>query len=127
MSKPCLALLGELRDGTDAILDMHGAVGNIVARADGGSYVVINMGNGVALNVRYRFTRANDIPVPREQRYVPNIFPTAKVTLVETLGGYSAEHDVTFDYESIGGRKYRTTIHLNHHVITSFSFAEVAV
>jgi len=54
MSKPCLTFWGELRDGTDAILEMHGAVGNIVAAADGGSYVVLNIGNGVALNIRYR-------------------------------------------------------------------------
>jgi len=74
--------------------------------------------------VQYSFTRlAND---PNRPRYVPNIMPTAKVTLVETLGGYNAEHEVTFDYESIGGRKYRTTIHLNQHVITAFVFKELA-
>ena len=61
MSKPCLTLWGEVREGADAILEMHGAVGNIVARPDGGSYVALNIGNGVALNVQYSFTRlAND-------------------------------------------------------------------
>ncbi len=126
MSKPCLTLWGDLRDGADAILEMHGAAGNVVARPDQGSYVVQNIGNGVALNVRYHFTRSNDNPDhSRDQRYVPNILATARVTLVETLGGYNAEHEVTFDYESIGGRKYRTTIQLNHHVITSFALAEV--
>jgi hypothetical protein len=125
MSKPCLTLWGRLRDGNDAILDMHGAVGNVVAGADEGSYVVQNIGNGVALNVQYRFTRPNDNPNhPRDMRYVPNVLPTQKVSLVETLGGYNAEHEVTFDYESIGGRKYRTTIQLNHHVITAFVFGE---
>jgi hypothetical protein len=126
MSKPCLTFWGDLRDGAGAILEMHGAVGNVVARADQGNYVVQNIGNGVALNVRYQFTRPNDNRErPRDTRYVPNIFSTARVTLVETLGGYDAEHEVTFDYESIGGRRYRTTIHLNHHVITSFVFEEV--
>lgn len=126
MSKPCLTLWGDLRDGNEAILNMHGAVGNIVARADQGSYVVLNIGNGVALNIKYRFTRPDDNPAhPRDARYIPNIFPAAKATLVETLGGYNAEHEVTFEYESIGGRKYLTKIRLNHHVITSFDFAEV--
>jgi hypothetical protein len=111
-----------LRDGPDAILEMHGAAGNIVARADRGSYVIWNIGNGVALNARYNFTRPGHEYDPR---YIPNILSTQKVTLVETLGGYNAEHEVTFDYESIGGRKYRTTINLNHHVITTFLFAEV--
>jgi|SRR5579859_327336 len=125
MSKPCLTLWGDLRDGNDVILEMHRAAGNIVARADQGSYVVQNIGNGVALNVRYRFTRPNTPDRPRDMRYVPNIFPTMKVTLVETLGGYNTEHAVAFDYESIGGRRYRTTIQLNHHVITAFVFEEV--
>jgi hypothetical protein len=123
MSKPCLTLWGGLRDAADAILQMDGAVGNIVAATDGGSYVVLNIGNGVALNVRYRFTRPNQ--GERELRYIPHLAPTARATLVETWGGYNAEHEATFDYESISGRKYRTTIHLNHHVITSFDFEEV--
>jgi hypothetical protein len=127
MSKPCLTFWGELRDGTDAIIGTHGAVGNIVARPDQGNYVVHNIGNGVALNVRYRFTHPDDnLDRPRDPRYVPDLVATARVTLVETLGRYNAEHEVTFDYESIGGRKYRTTIQLNHHVLVSFVFAEIA-
>jgi hypothetical protein len=122
MSKPCLTLWGELRDGADAILEMHEAVGSIVAAADRGSYVVQNVGNGVALNIRYSFTRPN---VVAGVRYIPHLSPTGRATLVETIGGYNAEHEVTFDYESISGRKYRTTIQLNHRVITSFSFEEV--
>jgi hypothetical protein len=125
MSKPCLTFWGQLRDGADAILDIHGAVGNIVAAADRGSYVVLNIGNGVALNVRYHFTRPPGVPERADWRYVPHISPTARVTLVETLGGYNAEHEVTLDYESIGGRKYRTTMQLNQHVITSFVFKEI--
>ncbi len=125
MSKPCLTFWGDLRDGADAILGMHGAAGSIVARADQGGYVALNIGNGVALNIQYRFTRATDDPArPRDMRYVPNIMPTQRVTLVETLGGYNGEHEVTFYYESIGGRRYRTTIRLNHHVITRFAFGE---
>jgi hypothetical protein len=101
-------------------------LGNVVARPDGGSYVVQNIGNGVALNVRYRFTRPNNDPSnSRDPRYVPNIVPTAKVALTETLSHYDARHEATFDYESLGGRKYRTTIQLNHHVITSSHFEEI--
>jgi len=123
MSKPCLTLWGGLRDAADAILQMHGAVGNIVAAADQGSYVVQNIGNGVALNVRYHFTRPNQ--GERELRYLPHLAPDARATLVETLGGYNAEHEATFDYESISGRHYRTAIHLNHRVITAFNFEEI--
>ena len=122
MSKPCLSFWGELRDGKDVILEKHGAVGNIVAHADGGSYVIQNIGNGVALNIKYRFPRPNHEP---DERYVPNLLPTGKAALVEGLNLYNAEHTVTFDYESISGHKYRSTITLNHHVITSFHFEEI--
>jgi hypothetical protein len=126
MSKPCLTFRGALRDGADIITEMHGTASNIVAGADQGSYVVKNIGNGLALNVRYHFTRPTDNPehIP-DPRYVPYILPTTSVTLVETLVGYNVEHQVTFDYESIGGRKYRTTIQLNNHIIASFDFEEV--
>jgi|SRR5579864_8445404 len=125
-SKPCLTLWGGLREGTDVILEMHGAAGNIVARGDGNSYVVQNIGNGVAINVRYHFTREN-FPEDRPMRYVPNILASQKVSLVETLGGYNGEHEVMFEYESIGGRRYTTSIHLNHHVMTTFEFREIRV
>jgi hypothetical protein len=123
MSKPCLTLSGELRDGGDAILAMDGAVGNIIAAQDHGSYVVQNIGNGIALNVQYRFTRANE--QNRDLRYIPNLLASQRAALVETIGGFNQEHDVTFEYASIGGRKYRTTLHLNHRVITSFHVEQV--
>jgi hypothetical protein len=84
--------------------------------------VVMNIGNGVALNMRYQFARDGG---PNRLRYIPNLLPKGRASLVETLGGYNAEHRATFDHESIGGRRYRTTIQLNHHVITSFVFEEV--
>jgi hypothetical protein len=62
LSKPCLTLYSGLRDGADAIMAMNGAVGNTVARGDQGSFVLQNIGNGIALNVRYQFLR-----VPREE------------------------------------------------------------
>jgi hypothetical protein len=126
-SKPCITFWSELRQGDDVILQMHGATGNLVARPDGGSYVMHNLGNGLALNLRYYITR-NNPPLdqdPNRWRYVPTVPATAKVTLVETLGHYNQEHEATFEYESIGGRKYRSTITLNHHVITSYRFEEI--
>jgi hypothetical protein len=125
-SKPCITFWSELRDGEDVILQTHGATGNIVARPDGGSYVIHNLGNGVALNLRYYITRNNQRldQDPDRWRYIPTIPATAKVSLVETLGLYSEEHEATFEYKSIGGRKYCSTITLNHHVITSYRFEE---
>lgn len=129
MSKPCVTFWAELREGQDVILEMHGAAGNLVARPDAGSYVIQNIGNGVALNLRYYIARGNpefDAPERRRRRYIPALQASAKVALVETVGHYNAEHEATFAYESIGGRKYRTTITLNNRVITSFRFQEIS-
>ena len=126
-AKPCLTFWSELRDGKDIILNMHGAVGNLVARADQGSFVIHNIGNGVALNLRYFITRPSNIagqPDHKRVRYLSTIPTGARVTLVETLGLHNGEHQAEFEYESIGGRIYRTKITLNHHVITSFAFKE---
>jgi hypothetical protein len=119
-----------LRDGADAILEMHGATGNLVARPDGGSYVIHNVGNGLALNLRYYITRNDpqlDAPANRRWRYIPTVPATAHVALVETVGGYGGEHEATFEYQSIGGRTYRSTVKLNHRVITSFKFEETTI
>jgi len=123
LSKPCIAFSARLRDAVEAVMERHGAVGNIIVNPDGGSYVIQNIGNGPALNLRYFFTRP-DVPNP-DWRYVPAVLATQRASLIETLGLYNAEHVATFEYESIGGRKYRSTIGLNHHVITVFNFEEV--
>jgi hypothetical protein len=128
LSRPCIMFQAELRDGADAILEMHGAAGSLVVRSDQGSYIIQNVGNGVALNLKYYITRGIpefDQPHIRRMRYMPAILSTSRVALVETLGGYNAEHDATFEYESIGGRTYRSTVKLNHHVITEFVFEEI--
>jgi hypothetical protein len=80
-------------------------------------------GNGAALNLRYFSTRP-DVPNP-DWRYVPIVLATGRATLVETLGFYNAEHEATFEYDSIGGRKYRSTISLNRHVITALNFGQI--
>lgn len=125
LSRPCVTFWARLRDGQDVILDMHGAVGNLIVRPDEGSYVITNLGNGLALNLRYYFTRDDRWADHRNWRYIPTIPASAKVALVETLSFYDGEHEAVFEYKSLGGRNYRSTMKLNNHVITSFDFAEV--
>ena len=93
LSKPCITFPGSLRDGADTILEMHGATGNIIAAADTGSYIIVNIGSGVALNIRYQFTRQERQPVVR---YIPNLSVSAKASLIESVNHYNAEHHVTF-------------------------------
>lgn len=127
-AKPCITFWAQLRDGVEAILAMHGATGNLVVQPNGGSYVIQNLGNGLALNLKYHITRESPSPDTAnrlEWRYIPTIAPAARATLVETLGEHNREHEATFEYESIGGRKYRSTISLKHHVIVAFEFEEI--
>jgi hypothetical protein len=125
LSRPCLTLWSDLRDGADAILDMHGAVGTTKARADQGSFVAQNIGNGPALNISYQMIRIDNRDRRVNTRYIQNLLATQKVTMLETLGLYAGEVEVVFEYESIGGRKYRTTLDMNHHVLTMLRFEEI--
>jgi hypothetical protein len=122
--KPCLAFAARPRQGEEVILEMDEAVGNQIVQPEGGRYIIDNIGNGAALNLRYFFTRPN---VAQPWRYLPAVLAAGRATLVETLNLYNAEHVATFEYASIGGRKYRSTISLNRHVITAFSFEEIYV
>ena len=104
MSKPCLTIWPGLRDSTDAILDMHGAVGGTIASGDQGNFAVENIGNGVALNVTYHFdkSRFREPNGPRPESYFLNVLQSQKIAM--------PEREVVFCFESIGGRRYQSTI-----------------
>jgi hypothetical protein len=125
LSKPCIAFSAQLRERADAILQRDGAVGSLIVLDDGGSYLIHNIGNGPALNLKYFFTRVGPPPVELDWRYLPAVLTAQRATLVESLNHFNDEHVATFEYESIGGRKYRSTISLNRHVITAFNFEEI--
>jgi hypothetical protein len=128
LSKPCLTLWSGLRDGADAILNTHGAVGNTIAQSDHGSFVVQNIGNGVALNVSYRFVQLIQTGLasrPGEIRYVQNVLASQKVTMAEPMGPFGGEWEVHFEYQSMGGRKYQSIVTMNNHVLTAFVFKSI--
>ena len=124
LSKPCLTLSSELRDDADTVGEIY-AVGSLIARGNQGSFVVQNIGNGVALNVSYRMEQLEGT-LPEATRYLPYVLTTRNPTMVETLNQYNRAVRVVFEYESIGKRRYRSTIEMNHHVLTSFRFIEIA-
>src|SRR5437763_10512821 len=96
LSKPCLTLWAELRDRANTILEMHGAVGSTIVRADGGHFVVQNIGNGVALNVSYAFSPVNqsDGPTGRTQAagYLQNVLANQKITMAEPVTAFTDEY-----------------------------------
>ena len=76
LSKPCLTVWSDLRDPADTILEVGRAVGSTVARCDQGNFVIQNIGNGVAINVSYKFFQINDptgTARVRDESYVQNV------------------------------------------------------
>jgi len=129
MSKPCLTIWSKLRDQADAILEMDGAVGSLVARGDDANFVVQNIGTGVALNVSYSFNSLDSTTAqrPERKRYLANVLPTQKISVPEPMSAplYCGNCELVFDFESIGGRHYRSTVTMNNHVLTGFELKTV--
>src|ERR1017187_1895651 len=129
LSKPCLTLWSGLRDGTDAILETAGAVGNTVARGDEGNFVLQNIGNGIALNVSYRFVQTPQTETNRQhqKRYTQNVLAAQKVRMVEPMNPYGGgPWEVHFEYSSIGQREYESVVTINNFVLTAFVFGPTA-
>ncbi len=125
LSKPCLTIWSKLRDAADTMLEMDGAVGSMVVREDGGRFVAQNIGNGVALNVRYNIKRTDQPSGPHgpKSRYLPNVLAGQAVAMSEPVSTYSGDYcEVVFRFNSIGGREYQTTVTMSNLVITDFSF-----
>jgi hypothetical protein len=127
MSKPCLTIWADLRDPTKAILEMDGAVGGTVARGDDGNFVVQNIGTGVALNVKYRFSSLDPPKAksPTGSSYFVNVLPAQKVRMPNPINAYCGTCEVVFRFESIGGRRYQSTVTMNNQVLTGFEFKTI--
>jgi len=129
MAKPCLTLAAKLRNQDDAILELSGAVGNTVAAGDQANFVVQNIGTGVALNVSYRFDDL-DAPTgsrPKGKSYLMNVLAGQRITMPEPMNvsAYSGNCELIFSFESIGGRRYESTVTMNAHVLTAFKFKKL--
>jgi hypothetical protein len=125
LSKPCVMLASSPRNPEDAII---GPLGNSVALRMEGMFVVENIGSGPALNVRYEFIAVGETARffrSRGIRYVQNILDGDRSPMAEAYTAYNGQFEVIFDYESIGGRRYRTKINMDGYVFTGVSFAEV--
>ena len=127
LSKPCLTFASELRDLSDVILESNRAIGTTQAAFDGGNYMAQNIGNGIALNISYHFVKdeADGTPQRKKPRYIQNLLATQRVTIPESKNLFRDPWTVVFEYESIGSRRYRTTLQINNHVLTSFRFEPI--
>ncbi len=94
-----------LRNESDAILSRNNAVGNTVVRSDQGNFIVQNIRNGVALNVLYTFNSLDGRKTSKDPSYLLNVLPGQPVTLPEPINAFPGDIELTFHFESIGGKK----------------------
>ena len=130
LSKPCLALCGELRDPSDVIWasSTRRNIGSMIVRKVDGKFVVENIGNGVALNVEYSSRQINPPDnrlVPRLAGYLQNVLSGSNVKMAEPVTPFEqGEYEIIFSFQSIGRRQYRTTVTMKNQVLTKFEFTE---
>jgi hypothetical protein len=129
LAKPCLTLDSALRDSADAIMGL-GVAGNTVAAQNEGDFVVVNIGNGVALNVNFDLVYTGQYPdrfPKRNLRYLQNVLIGQRVNMLTPMNPYrTGQFEVVFHYESIGGRCYESRITMNGLVLAGFRFGTLA-
>jgi hypothetical protein len=124
LQKPCVSFSTTTREANDAILDMDGAVGGMIAVCPNGLLQLENSGYGQAVNIRYAFTRVDlASTIVRPKGYLTALRQGEKFQPPiprETLRGN--EWSCVITYESLSGQHYRTEMTVNHLVLTSFTF-----
>jgi hypothetical protein len=127
--RPCLTVVTAARGYEDAVLEAGGAVGGMVVAARDGNVALWNVGNGPALNTRYRFTPINPPPnanAARPSGYIQIV--AAQETFVLPVSRTilpNLQYEVVLTYESLGGKRYETRIPINNLVLTGFSFGRL--
>jgi len=127
--KPCLTLCAKVRDYSEAILEAGNIVGAMVLADQKGNVSIQNLGNGLALNVRYDLTQiapSSDPQRVERASYLQHVpsghsfpIPVAESRLRNRKCEFVAK------YQSLAGRRYISRIQVNNAVITEIVFAEI--
>jgi len=127
-SKPYITIRQKLRDATHTLLDMDGALGGSVVKDEGGQYVAVNVGNGIALNVSYFFKIRKDEDQPWKkiaQSYLQTVQLDQPAQLALMLNAYPGDHQITFLFQSLGGRWYESVIVIRSRVPIDSGFRQL--
>lgn len=130
VSKPCLTIRAQLRDASHSILHMDGAVGGSVVKDEGGHFVAINVGTGVALNVRYLFRVHRDSDQQWQAittGYLQTISPNQQVQMALMVNAYAGDHEIEYRFQSLGGRWYESTVTIESRVLTKLGFKQLPI
>ena len=55
--------------------------------------------------------------------YLVNVVPGQPVTLPQPINAFPGKFELAFQFESIGGKRYRSTVTVNDYVLTDFRFS----
>jgi hypothetical protein len=115
------------RDADDAVLDMDGARGTMILNFIGGNAVLINAGNGPAINIEYEL-KPLDGGRASPNGYVPSIPTTVGASLPIPRGILQRyRYDCVIRYSSLSGAKYETQLAIHDLVLTSVNWTRVPI
>ena len=131
IARPCITLASKLRDREEAINEVYGVKAISVVKDYRGFLAVRNVGNGLALNISYQFNRVDDPNYPKslkgDDSYLQRLHAEREIRLplpvtLMKLGDWR----VVFEFESLGGRKYRTTVTVQANVLSGIRFEQIS-
>lgn len=128
IAKPCMTVRQTFRDTSQTLLHMDDAVGGVVIDDESGHYVAMNVGNGLALNVSYFFKYRREPEQPWTKvtgSYLPNVLPIQKIMLALMVNAYGGDHQITFVFQSLGGRWYESIVVMRTKVIIDFGLRQL--
>jgi hypothetical protein len=128
VAKPCMTIRAKLRDAGQTLVHGNRAVGGSVVNDEAGFYVAINVGSGSALNVSYFFKARRDSDKPWDKKaasYFQTISPNQQVQLALLINAYPGENEITFLFQSLGGRWYESVVTIESKVLTDFGFKQL--
>jgi hypothetical protein len=129
-ARPCITLASKLRVREDALQEVYGVKGMSVVKDSRSFLGIRNIGNGLAINIKYRFNQVGP-EWPKNLKgndgYLQRLH-AAKAMRLPLPASMTAngEWDVDFEFESLGGRKYQTKLTLKANVLSDFRFEQIS-
>jgi hypothetical protein len=118
LQTPCLTFVATARNPADAVLGMSGARGALALDFEAGDAMLINIGNGPAVNIEYELVlrgeraRKLDGYVSFTPSHVRATIPVSRNSL------QGCEYDCVIRYESLSQTKYETRLLIINLVMT---------
>jgi len=118
LQTPCVTFHAAPRDATDAVLDMGCAEGDMILDFIAGDAVLINIGNGPAVNISYTLTPMDNAK-SRPDGYVSSIPPRVRCSVAVSRGILQGHrYDCRILYGSLSQTRYETRLTVNNLVLT---------